>query len=365
MPRTEDKVAYTIRDVAALAKVSTATVSFVVNGTGPVSEPLRRRVVEAMEALDYHPNQVARSLRASKTHIIGMIVPQITNPFFGEVMTGVEDEARKSGYSVIFCNSNEDPELEKHHLSTLFSRRVDGAIISSSNPSLIDGHLVRRRFPLVFVDRTPPSFTGTAVVSDNFGGSREAARHLLDLGHTKIAVIDGPLDLPICAERLRGVTRALHDSGLSLPDIYLRLGALQLESGYRSGYELLKLPDPPTAIFCCNNSLTLGLMRALAELKIACPERVSVLGFDEFEWGQSFRPQLTAVAQPTYEMGRLATELLIGKVQEKDQPRLVKEETIVLPDKLLIRDSTAPPYGFRRRKLISPRPTVSSRTKAR
>jgi LacI family transcriptional regulator len=343
-------VAYTIRDVARLAKVSTATVSFVVNGKGPVSDALRRRVTEAMEALDYHPNQVARSLKASKTFIIGMIVPQITNPFFGQVMTGVEDEARKSGYSVIFCNSNEDPELEKHHLSTLFSRRVDGALISSANAGLIDGHLVRRRFPLVFLDRTPLHFAGTAVVSDNFGGARDATRHLLALGHTRVAIITGPLDLPICAERLKGMAHALQDAGLALPDAYVKNGTLLLESGYRSGCELLELPKPPTAIFCCNNSMTLGLMRALAELNIPCPGQMSVLGFDDFEWGENFRPQLTAVAQPTYEMGRLATELLIRKMrQEKSQAKTAKEETIVLPDEIRIRDSTAPPYTLRRK----------------
>lgn len=338
-------MAYTIRDVAALAKVSTTTVSFVANGKGPVSEELRLRVIKAMEALDYHPNQVARSLRASQTHIIGMIVPQITNPFFGEIMTGVEDEARKSGYSVIFCNSSEDPELEKQHLNTLYARRVDGVLLSSNNASLISGHLVSRRFPLVFLDRTPSNFSGTAVISDNFEGSREATRHLLDLGHTRIAIITGPLDLPICAERLRGLVQALQDDGLHLQDSYLKTGNLRLESGYRYGCELMKLADPPTAIFCCNNSMTLGLMRALAELNISCPERVSVIGFDDFAWGENFHPQLTAVAQPTYEMGRLGTELLLMKMdRERNKIKAAKEEIIILPDEMRIRDSTAPPY---------------------
>jgi LacI family transcriptional regulator len=342
-------VAYTIRDVAALAKVSIATVSFVANGKGPVSEELRKRVLEAMEALDYHPNQVARSLKASQTHIIGMIVPQITNPFFGEVMRGVEDMARRSGYSVIFCNSNEDPELETTHLNTLFARRVDGVLISSSNSRLMDGHLLKRRFPLVFLDRIPPNFAGTAVITDNFGASQEATRHLINLGHARIAIINGPRDLPICVERLRGLVQALQESGLSLPDDYLKYGTFLPESGYCNGCELMKLSDPPTAIFCCNNSMTLGLMRALAELKISCPERVSVLGFDDFEWGANFRPQLTSVAQPTYEVGRLATELLIERMRrEKNKTKSTKEEIIVLPDELRIRDSTAPPYKCQR-----------------
>jgi LacI family transcriptional regulator len=298
-----------------------------------------------MEALDYHPNQVARSLQACRTHTIGMVIPQLTNPFFAEIMRGVEDQARKCGYSVIFCDSNEDPELEREHLNTLFARRVDGVLISSGNALAQEGRLMKRRFPLVFVDRTPPGFSGTAVVSDNLGASQEATRHLITLGHTRIAIITGPLDLPICANRLEGFRQALQEADLPLHDEYLRCGHFRSESGYRNGGELMRLPNPPTAIFCCNMTMTLGLMRALAELDIPCPERVSVLGFDDFEWVASFRPQLTAVAQPTYEMGKRATEILVRKMQQKKGgAEDTKEQVIVLPNELRIRESTAPPY---------------------
>jgi LacI family transcriptional regulator len=301
--------------------------------------------MDAMEALDYHPNQVARSLQASRTHIIGMVVPQLTNPFFGEIMRGVEDEARKRGYSVIFCDSNEDSELERQHLNTLFARRVDGVLLSSSNTYPQEGRLVKQRFPLVFVDRTPPGFSGTAVVSDNLGASREATRYLINLGHTRIAIITGPLNLPICTERLEGFRRALQEAGLPLLHEYLKCGDFRSETGYRDACELMRLPDPPTAVFCCNNTMTLGLMRALAELNIACPERVSVLGFDDFEWVASFRPQLSTVAQPTYEMGKRATEILVRKMeQKKSEAEDRGEQVIVLPNELRIRESTAPPY---------------------
>ena len=354
---------YTIRDVARLAKVSTATVSFVSNGKGHVSEPLRRRVMDAMEALDYHPNQVARSLQASRTHIIGMVIPQLTNPFFGEIMRGVEDEARRCGYSVIFCNSNEDAELERHHLNTLFARRVDGVLLSSTNAHPQEGRLVKQRFPLVFVDRTPPGFSGTAVISDNLGASREAARHLINLGHTRIAIITGPLDLPICTERLEGLRRALQEAGLPLPAEYLKCGDFRSESGYRNGCELMQLSSPPTAVFCCNNTMTLGLMRALGELNIPCPERVSVLGFDDFEWVASFRPQLTAVAQPTFEMGKLATQILVRKMQQKKgDGEDSKDQVIVLRNELRIRDSTAPPHCYSPRQATAPPRNGHSRT---
>lgn len=352
--RVEGRDLYTIRYVARLAKVSTATVSFVSNGKARVSERLKRRVMEAMEALDYHPSQVARSLRSARTHTLGVVIPQLTNPFFGEIMRGVEDEARKCGYSVIFSNSNEDPELERRQLNTLFARRVDGVLLSSSN-ALPGGHLAKRRFPLIYVDRTPPGFSGIAVISDNLGASQEATRHLLNLGHTRIAIITGPLNLPVCTERLEGFRRALQEAGLPLPDEYLECGDFRSESGYRSGCNLLGLANPPTAVFCCNNSMTLGLMRALGELDIPCPERMSVLGFDDFEWAASFRPKLSAVAQPTYEMGRLATEILIRKIQQKKgEAEDMKQQVIVLRNELRLRDLTAPPYRS------SPRPAGTS-----
>jgi DNA-binding LacI/PurR family transcriptional regulator len=335
---------YTIRDVARLAQVSTATVSFVSNGKAHVSEPLRRRVLDAMKALDYQPNQVARSLQARRTHIIGMVVPQLTNAFFGEIMRGVEDRARQSSYSVIFCDSEEDPELERQHLNTLFARRVDGVLISSSNGLPQPEHSVMQRFPVVFVDRTPPRFSGTAVVSDNLGASREATHHLIALGHTRIAIITGPPDLPICSNRLEGFRWAMTKAHLRVADEYLKRGDFKWESGYRHGRELMQLTHPPTAIFCCNISMTLGLMRALTELNIPCPERVSVLGFDDFEWVASFRPQLTTVAQPTYEMGARATEILVRKMkQEKGEGENCDEQVTVLPNQLRIRESTAPP----------------------
>jgi LacI family transcriptional regulator len=260
-------------------------------------------------------------------------------------MRGVEDEARKGGYSVIFCNSNEDPELESQYLSTLYARRVDGVILSPAGALAAEERLLRRRFPLVFFDRVPPGYSGAGVVTDNVGASRDAARHLINLGHTRIAIIVGRLDMSNGAERLEGFRQELLEAGLPLPDEYLKRGNFKLESGYEKGLELMRLESPPTAVFSCNNKMTLGLMRALGELQIPCPERVSVLGFDDFDWTSSFIPHLTAISQPTYEMGRRATEILLRKIEhDKDPAGMVEEQLIVLPNELRIRDSTAPPY---------------------
>jgi LacI family transcriptional regulator len=336
---------YTIRDIARLAQVSTATVSYVINGKSRVSEKLKRRVLDAMDALDYHPDQVARSLRVRRTSTIGVVIPDVTIPFYAEVMRGIEDEARSEGYSVIFCNTNEDAQLERQYLETLFARRVDGVLIASDTVSVEERRFVSRRCPLVFFDRTPPGFTGTAVVSDNVGGGRAAARHLIQLGHTRIAIVTGWKGLSVAMGRLDGFREALQEAKLLLPQDYIRYCHFdKFESAYRNGLELMALPSPPTAVLCCNNKMTLGFMSALAEANVSCPDRVSVCAYDDFEWVASFRPHLTTVAQPTYVMGKKAAELLIKKMRPgADQPVEAKEQIVTLPNELRVRESTVPP----------------------
>jgi LacI family transcriptional regulator len=340
---------YTIRDIARLAQVSTATVSYVINDKGRVSEPLKRRVLEAMNALDYHPDQVARSLKTRKTSVIGVVIPDVANPFFAEVMRGIEDESRRLGYSVIFCNTNEDPELERLHLQTLFARRVDGVLNSSNTVMTSDRPRVKSRFPMVLFDRIPSGYTGSAVVTDNFGAAKEAVEYLIKLGHTRIAIITGSQNISVSMGRLEGFRKALDDAGLPLPKEYLKFGDFfQLEAGDYCGRQLMELSNPPTAIFCCNNKMTLGLMRGFCEMGIQCPERVSVLAFDDFEWLASFRPYLTTVAQPTHLMGKRATEILVSKMQtDSSEAEPAKDEIVVLPNELRIRGSTAPPSQAR------------------
>ena len=334
----------TIRDVARLAGVSVASVSAVLNSKGTASEKLIKRVTSAAKALDYHPNQVARSLKTRNTHTVGVIVPDIANPFFPEVIRGAEEEARRNGYSVILCNSNEDGELEKHYLNTLFSRRVDGAILSSTLPYAGE-HLLRERFPVVLVDRTIPGFHGGMVTTDNRTGGYEATNHLIGLGHTRIAIITGRLDLSVGSERSEGFRKAMQEAHLPIRDEYFCCGDLLLESGHRWGMHLLKLAEPPTAVFSCNSSMTLGLMRALSELRVRCPGQVSVIGFDDFVWSQAFSPRLTTMAQPSFELGRRAMEMLLGKIraaQNNSEPK-AESDLVVLKAELRIRESTDAP----------------------
>lgn len=324
-----------------------ATVSAVINKKASVRTELRQRVLDAVQALDYHPDQVARSLRVRRTHTIGILIAEISSPFFPDVIRGVEHEARARGYSLIICDSNEDPALEQTNLDTLFARRVDGVLLAPTAGFTAQDRATRRRFPVVLFDRISRGSSGSAVVTDNFGGAYDAARHLIGLGHERLSIITGPLALPNARERLEGFRQALQEASLPLREEYLRRGDFQSESGYQHGCELMRLPTPPTAVFSCGINITLGLMQALRELRVPCPERVSVVSFDDFGWAANFNPPLTTVAQATLEMGKQAVQMLLRKMQSfKEGVDGEEAEVIVLKTELRVRDSTAPPCSL-------------------
>jgi len=339
----------TIRDVARLAGVSVATVSAVINGKGVVSEKLTRQVRRAIEALNYHPDQVARSLRVQRTHILGMVMPQIASPFFAEVLRGAEDLACQQGFSILICNSREDANQEKSHLSTLISRRVDGILLASQDVRFAYHRLFPSHFPLVLFDRIPAGFTGAAVSSNNAEASFEATNHLIRLGHRRIAIIAGPPGISTAEERIEGFRRAMNEAGLIVRQEYFQCGHFKMSGGLECALELMKLPMPPTAIYSHNHEMTLGLLRALAETGTQCPKQVSVVGFDDFvvgmngfSWATMFSTKPTSVAQPSYELGRKAVELLL-KTIERTAGADEEEGIVRLRAELRIRESTAPP----------------------
>jgi LacI family transcriptional regulator len=332
-----------MHDVARLANVSIATVSAVINQKGGVSAKRTEQVRNAMEALDYHPDLVARSLKVGHTNVIGMVVPDVANQFYTEAMRGVEDEARANDYLLMLCNSNEDPEHEQHLLGMLFSQRVDGVLLASSDSTAAFDRQIRRRFPIVFIDRIPAGSTERAVTTDNITAAYEATKHLISIGHERIAIIAGRLPLSTGSDRVEGYRKAMQEANLPIREEYFQRGDFSLESGNQCGLKLMNLPNPPSAIFSCNNKMTLGLMRSLAELSIKCPEQVSVVSFDDFEWAANFSPQLTTVAQPTYEIGRQAMQMLLRLIRSAKDDVESKEKILVLPAELRVRDSTAPP----------------------
>jgi LacI family transcriptional regulator len=330
-----------MRDVARLAGVSMATVSAVVNGARTVGKESRLKVKEAMKALDYHPDQIARSLRIGQTHVIGMIMPDITNPFFPRVVQAAEEIAYDAGYSIILCNSNENPSREQGHLRVLFSRRVDGAVVVSTDTSSAYLSLLRQRFPVVFVDRIPVGLPVSAVCTDNLDAAHQVTQHLIELGHERIAILIGNLGLSPHAARLEGFRKAMQQRHLPVRDEYLRTGEMKTESAYQAVRELLCAAEPPTAIIASNNKLLLGLMQAIREAGIGCPQQISIVAFDDNVWTQNFSPRLTSIAQPTEEIGRQAMEMLLRQIRsksEKPQP-----EVKLLKAELRVRESTAAP----------------------
>lgn len=297
-----------------------------------------------MMRLDYRPDNMARSLKTGKSKVIGMVVPDVTNPFFTEIMAGIEGMARSRGYSVILSNSDENPALEQENLDILYAQRVAGVILACTSSHAAYDRTTRRRFPIVFVDRLPDAgFSGRAVIVDNLGAAYDATNHLIKLGHTKIAIITGPMDLSVGLERANGYRKAMQEAQLPIRASYFCEGDLHSESGYRCGSALMRLPEPPTAIFSCNNSMTLGLMRALAEHGVRCPEQVSIVTFDDFPWATYFQPQMTAVAQPAHEIGRQAMRMLLAVLEPASgEAREISESVMVLKAELRLRQSTAP-----------------------
>lgn len=330
----------TIKDVARLAGASSATVSAVINGKTCVSPQMQERIESAMKALDYHPDHMARSLKTGRSKVVGMVIPDLTNPFFVELMCGAEETARNAGYSVIFSNSSEDPAQEKANLAMLYSQRVGGVVLACSDGHAANDRMTMRRFPIVFIDRLPVAgFAGKAVIVDNVGAACEATQHLIGLGHKSIAIIAPRTDLSNGIERIEGFRKAMQEAHLPIRDDYFKRGDYSLESGYRRGKELLGMPDPPTAIFSCNNKMTLGLMQAISELGVACPQFVSLVSFDDFPWASHFHPRLTAISQPSHEMGRQAMKMLIDTLNGDPSD----QSLIVLKAELRIRESSAPP----------------------
>jgi LacI family transcriptional regulator len=336
----------TMRDVARLAGVSTTTVSVVLSETVPVSPARKKRVLDAIAALDYHPDAIARGLKTGKTHAIGMIVPDITNAFYPEVIRGVEYAAQSAGCSVLLCDSNENPDTEDQHLKTLFSRRVDGVLLACCAESKVYSTALRGRFPIVFVDRVPPVAVESSVSSDNVQAAIMATQHLTSLGHQRIAMMTGNLGLSPHRDRLEGFRKAMQEAHLPIMDEYLISGDVQTDDGLRACRQLLQLPTPPTAIMASNNKLLLGVLEGLTESGIQVPDEISVLGFDDYLWNKYFSPSLTAVAQSTFEMGNRACELLLQMINltiaDGDAAKSVR-----LPTELRIRNSTAVPQGVK------------------
>lgn len=325
------------RDVAARAQVSTATVSRVLSGAPGVSEALRERVANAAADLGYHPNGLARSLRARATYTLSLVVPNVLNPFFTVLARAVEDAARVHGYRVMLGNSDEQPEQQDSYLDGLLESRADGLLLSpadgSTSPAVSE--LVTRGLPVVLVDRALPDAGLPVVRSDNVGASRDVARHLLSLGHRRLGVLGGPPYLGNARERLDGFRSAAAEHGRPLAGEHVVVGRFDESTGSAGMRALLDTGQPPTAVFCCNNLITLGALRALAERGLRVPHEVALVSFDDVAWFELLDPPITAVRQPTRAIGRVAMETLLARIRGEQ----VTPADVRLPAKIVVRGS--------------------------
>jgi DNA-binding LacI/PurR family transcriptional regulator len=332
----------TVRDVARRAGVSTSTVSHVLNRTRFVSDDLRDRVVAAMRELHYHPNAAARMLSLKRSNALGLIVSDIRNPFFASITRGVEDVAQEHGYTVVLCNSDEDLVKESACLKTLESRQVDGVLLASAG--LADEYvsrLVQAGYPVVLVDRDLPDLRTPAVLLDNEGAAYSAVRHLIERGHRRIGMLSGRGSISTTTERVAGYQRALREADLELDGRLVISGESTSEGGTAATHALLNLEPPPTAIFSGNNLMSIGALHAIASRNLTVPDDVALVGFDDFPfpWSDAFRPHLTTVAQPTYELGRRAAEMLVHMLNGSNN---TAPQRTVLEGKLVIRESSGP-----------------------
>ncbi len=333
----------TIRDVAKLANVSTATVSATLNRSAPVSPELQARVRRAVEELGYAPDGVARSLKTGTTALLGLLVPDITNPFFTQLVRVVEAAAQRAGYAVLLCDSDEDPAKELTYLRLMRTHRVAGLVWCPVGEPGPEGPNARTLagLPIVMVDRAAPGVAADLVVIDNRRAGYLATAHLLELGHRRIGAVAGPPHLLPAAERLRGFTDALRERGLDPDAAPVGQGAFREAEAYASCRELLGSEPRPTALFVANNHMLIGVMRAIADLGLACPADISVAAIDDFPWANAFNPRLTTVRQPVAAIGESALRLLLARIAGHAGAPV--RETLAC--ELIVRNSCAPIAG--------------------
>lgn len=328
----------TMRNVADHARVSTATVSHVINGTRYVSPELTERVLAAMQELNYQPDAVARSLRRRETLTVGLIVPSTEIPFFAAVARSIEEAAFRAGYSVILCNSGWSSPRELRYLRNLLARRVDGLVCISLEMTADQiAPVVREGTPVVMFERRMPGIGLDAVGINNVQGARAAMTHLLELGHRRIGCIRGLGTSSLSGVRLAAYRQTLAEWGIEYDPDLVRPGDYQPESGRVAAQELMDLDDPPTAIFALNDMMAIGALQALHKRNLRVPDDVAVVGFDGIPLTQYTSPALTTVAQPVTEMGKVAIDLLLARIRG-DGPR--EAQFVVVEPALIVRAST-------------------------
>ncbi len=327
----------TMKDVARLAGVSTSTVSHVINNNRFVSEAVREKIEQAIRELNYAPSALARSLKINQTHTIGMLLTASSNPFYAEVVRGVENSCYERGYSLILCNTAGDEERMNRSLETLLQKRVDGLLLMCTESHLPSAEILNRypSIPVVMMDWAP--FEGRSdIIQDNaLLGGEMATQHLIDRGYTRIACISGPLDKTPARLRLEGYQKAIANSGLAIPPGYVVNGDFEFHGGYHAMNQLLSLSPLPQAVFTGNDAMALGVYHALYQAGLRIPQDIAVMGYDDIELARYMTPPLSTIHQPKDALGELAIDTLIHRLADPD----ASQQTLVLTPELIERGS--------------------------
>jgi LacI family transcriptional regulator len=333
-------VVSTIRDVAQHAGVSVTTVSHVINDTRYVSDETRRRVEASIAELHYVPSALARGLKNSRTHTIGVMLPNSSNPYFAEIVRGIEDACYEGGYSVILCNSDDMAAKQGRYVRVLMEKQVEGLVVLSSGGDTELGKYLRvASMPQVLVDREVEHLDADLVEVNHEQGGYLATRHLLELGHRQVACIAGPAHLSSAVERLAGWQRALDECGVKQPASLRPEGDFSSASGHSAMLRLMRKPNPPTAVFASNDLMAIGAICAATTLGLRVPQDVSVVGFDDIALAAYASPPLTTVEQPKHQLGELAAHWLLARIADPSMPH--RRE--ILEPTLRVRRSSAPP----------------------
>lgn len=332
----------TIYDIAKEANVSAMTVSRVINNTGRISAATRIKVRKVMDELGYVPNTVARSLVLQETKMLSLLITDITNPFYTTIARGAEDAAKHFGYKLLFGNSDENNSKEKDYVDMILSTRVDGVLFAPAGDHSI-GHLKlleKRKIPFVLLDREVPGIQSDIVLGDSREGAKQLVLHLLELGHTRIAFINGSSETSTARSRLLGYKEALELRNIAFDPLLVEevnYRGLENEAALSS---LLALQEPPTAIFAANNFLALGIIHILRTLNLQVPGDISLVCYDDLGFASELNPFLTVAAQPAYQFGSMGIQMLIERIQGTADP---DPRTIWFPSEIVVRSSSAPP----------------------
>ncbi|MFS0724863.1 LacI family DNA-binding transcriptional regulator [Paenibacillus sp. 1P07SE] len=328
----------TIYDIAKLAGVSTATVSKVFNRTGNISEATRSKVVRISRELNYQPSMVASALAGKNTFSLGLLIPDLVNPFFAELARHVEDRAHELGYNLIICNTDNDIDKEIRYIQLLRQKSVDGIIVATGvrdDDALKE--LIDQQVPVALVAREMSVLSASTLMVDDFAGGYSAASYLLELGHRRIGLVAESLTVSSSKERIRGYRLALEEAGLPYEKALLAVSDFSVEGGKAAAIKLLS-QSSPTAIFACNDVLAIGVMQAAKETGLKVPKDLSIVGFDNTILATITDPPMTTIAQPIRAMGHQVVDLIIQEIQDE---RAVKQRVVLLPE-LIKRGSTSP-----------------------